>query len=366
MEEASKEKGPVRIGITCGDPNGIGPELIIKCFKDQQVLEGIDPILYGSPELFAYYQEKLGLSGLDIEEIEGAEASLPERVDLCRSWEGAFTPQPGLADKASGEFAFKALEKASSDIGEGKLDALLTAPLNKHSVQSNGRDFPGHTEFLTGFLNVQDSLMFMLSEGLRVGLLTGHLPVKDVPSSIDEGKLLRKLQIMESSLIRDLGFEKPCIAVLGLNPHAGESGMLGSEEGDLISPTIEKAREQQNIQCFGPFPADGLFGSGELEKYDAVLAMYHDQGLTPFKALSFGRGVNFTAGLPIIRTSPDHGTGYGIAGTGKASPDSFRNALFMARDLYRNRQMHKLNKADPLRTQEGFPKMKRTGPQDRS
>ncbi len=335
-EEGRKK---VRVGITCGDPNGIGPEVILKCFQDPAVLENCDPVLYGSLEVLLHYREMLALEGPELHGIETPEASTPGRMAICNTWEGSFQLKPGEPDAQAGAFAFKALERASSDIREGKLDALLTAPLNKHSVRSTGMEFPGHTEYLTACSKADDALMFMLSERLRVGLVTGHIPLKDVARAIDKEKLLRKLRILKESLVRDFRIENPSIAVTGLNPHAGESGMLGTEEKELIAPALERARTASRIDCSGPFPADGLFGSNELQEYDAVLAMYHDQGLTPFKALTFEQGVNFTAGLPFVRTSPDHGTAFSIAGLGKASPASFRNALYTAIYLYRNREL---------------------------
>lgn len=354
MEDKDKK---LRIGITMGDPNGISPEVILKCFQDRRMLEFCDSVIYGSPEVLAHYKELLNLKTADPEEINEPSDAVPGKINLIRTWDKGFTPEPGKASPQAGDYAFQALEKATEDIAQGGIDAMVTAPLNKHSVEKQDRFFPGHTEYLTRYANMDDSLMLLMSDGLRVGVVSGHVPLQKAPEEITEERILRKLEILENSLRQDLLIEKPLIAVLGLNPHAGESGMLGSEEGEIILPAIEKAREK-GTYCFGPFAADGYFGSEELGKYDAVLAMYHDQGLAPFKALSFGRGVNFTAGLPIVRTSPDHGTAFGIAGKGEASPSSFRNAIYAAIDLQTNRQRYKAMNADPLRPQKGSPYMK--------
>lgn len=359
MGRRSDQDGkPVRVGISMGDPNGIGPELILKCFQDRRLLEDCEPVIYGSPELLSFYADLLNLDGLKLEEVEGPKEVEGGAIPIVRAWEGEFEARPGTASQEAGDHAYKAFARATQDIAEGELDALLTGPLNKHSVQREGRPFPGHTEYLTEYANIEESLMLMVNEGLRIGVVSGHVPLCDVPSDIDSERILRKLRIMEGSLIQDFRIEKPRIAVLGLNPHAGESGMLGTEEEEVIAPAVERARKEEGTYCFGPFPADGLFGSEEAGKYDGILAMYHDQGLTPFKALSAGQGVNFTAGLPIVRTSPDHGTAFSIAGQGKASPSSFRRALYLAIDLFRRRNEHKAMTADPLKPQKGSPYMK--------
>ncbi len=328
MNDPQKErKKALRIGVTMGDPNGIGPETILKLLEAEEHPEGCWPIVYGSEQVLEHYRKLLGLRG------DGVKASL----DLVECWEEDLSLEPGKPTKEAGEFAFRSLKRATEDIAQGDLDALVTAPLNKWTVRTDERPFPGHTEFLTERFGAEDSLMFMISEKLRVGVVTGHIPLHEVPSSIQEKRILRKLEILEQSLRFDLGIEEPKIALTGLNPHAGESGMLGKEETSIIGPTLEKARREHARRCEGPFSADGLFGSEDLARFDAVLAMYHDQGLIPFKALTFGRGVNFTAGLPIVRTSPDHGTGYSIAGQGKASSSSMRNAILLAMDIARHR-----------------------------
>lgn len=354
----TKERG-IRIGVTSGDPNGIGPELILKCFQDPRILKSCDPVVYGTPEVLEHYRGAVGGSKLPIEEVGEPDQASKESLALIRIQEEAFEVNPGKLEEKAGAYAFRSLTRATSDLASGKLDVLLTAPLNKHLVQKVEEGFRGHTEYLTEYANMDESLMLMVDEGLRVGVVTGHVPLEEVPERIDEGSILRKLTLLEQSLKQDFLIEKPRIAVLGLNPHAGESGDLGSQEGAVITPAIERAKKEKGMHCFGPFAADGLFGSHDLGKFHAVLAMYHDQGLAPFKALSFEHGVNFTAGLPIIRTSPDHGTAYGIAGKGEASPNSFRHALYLATDLFRNREQYKEMTSDPLQPQKGSPYMKR-------
>ncbi len=353
-----ERKKAVRIGISMGDPNGIGPEVILGAFQDIRGLEGCEPVLYGSRDVLEYYKELLNFEGPDLQEFSQEQTPTLQKPAVIDVMEEGFSPEPGKASEKAGDFAYHALARSSADVADGKLDALVTAPLHKHSVQREDRPFPGHTEYLTEYANMEDSLMLLMSEGLRVGVVTGHIPVQEIPERVDEASILSKLGILERSLQQDFLIEKPLIAVLGLNPHAGESGSIGKEEQDVIVPALEKAREEQGINAFGPFPADGFFGSQELGKYDAVLAMYHDQGLGPFKALTFDRGVNFTAGLPIIRTSPDHGTAFNLAGQGKASPRSFRNALLMAMELYRNRRASKKMTENPLQAQKGSPYMK--------
>ncbi|MGM0504015.1 MAG: 4-hydroxythreonine-4-phosphate dehydrogenase PdxA, partial [Bacteroidota bacterium] len=250
-----------------------------------------------------------------------------------------------------GESSFISLEQAVKSLKEGKIDVLVTAPINKDNIQSDQFQFPGHTEYLTKESGAEESLMLMVSENLKIGVVTGHIPIKEVPEALSVENILNKVRIMNQSLIQDFRIRKPRIAVLGLNPHAGDNGLIGNEEEDIIIPAIEKAKEE-NILALGPYPADGFFGSTHFNKFDAVLAMYHDQGLAPFKALAFDSGVNFTAGLDFIRTSPGHGTAYEIAGQGKASVDSFRNAIYLACDIYRNRTEYKEISKDPLQHYE--------------
>jgi 4-hydroxythreonine-4-phosphate dehydrogenase len=320
-----------------GDPNGIGPELILKALEELKDRKDRRIVLYGSKNVLEHYRDLLQLQPPAVQAIDEVEELEEGNAGIIETWNGAFGPEPGNASKEAGNFAYQALYRASSDLREGKLDALVTAPLNKWTVRTEERPFPGHTEFLTSFFGVDGTLMLMMSGGLRVGLVTGHIPLQKVVKDLSKDLILGKTRILERSLRFDLGIERPRIAVLGLNPHAGESGMLGDEEERSIGPAIEQGRRAEGMELSGPFPADGLFGSDALREYDAVLAMYHDQGLGPFKALSFGRGVNFTAGLPIVRTSPDHGTAYGIAGKGIASSTSFLEAIEKGSQLFKTR-----------------------------
>ncbi len=355
MNTASEQ--PVRVGISIGDPNGIGLEVILKGLSDRRMLEHITPVIYGSSQVVSYHQNTLGLKDLPVDTIEDVEKAKPGRINLLNCWEEDVKLRLGKESRETGKYAILSFKAAVEDLANSKADVLVTAPFSKHAVQSDDFDFPGHTEYLARYSNMDEALMFMVSEGLRVGVVTGHVPLEQVPGMITEGRLTSKLELMLSSLERDIGIRKPKVAVLGLNPHAGDHGLLGRQEKDVIIPVLERMREQGHV-VNGPFPADGFFGSSELGKYDGVLAMYHDQGLAPFKALSFDRGVNFTAGLPVIRTAPDHGTAFNIAGKDQASPTSFRNAVLLACDIFEQRRFERAVSADPLQSQKGSPYMK--------
>jgi 4-hydroxythreonine-4-phosphate dehydrogenase len=337
----------IKVGMTIGDPNGIGIETIIKVFLDTRMFEHITPVIYGNAELIKAHLKNLDIPDFRHEIISDAADSHPKVCNIINVWEEHFEVQFGEPSKEAGKLAFKSLEAAVQDLASNKVDVLVTAPINKDSIQSEEFKFPGHTEYLSEMSNVEDSLMFLVSSKIRIGVVTGHLPLKDVSAAISEDAILRKMRIMSDSLKRDMGITKPRIAVLGLNPHAGDNGLLGAEEKEIIAPAIKTANEE-GIMAFGPYGADGFFGTGQYTKFDAVLAMYHDQGLTPFKALFFDQGVNYTAGLPIVRTSPDHGTGYEIAGKNQASSDSMRSAIFLAVDVYQNRKLFKEITANPL------------------
>jgi 4-hydroxythreonine-4-phosphate dehydrogenase len=258
----------------------------------------------------------------------------------------------GKSSPDAGKAALKALDCAVKDLKEGKIDVLVTGPINKDNIQSEDFDFPGHTEYLTQhFGQNRETLMLMVSDLMKVGVVTGHIPLKQVPEVLTQDLILRKLRIMDKTLLQDFKIRKPRIAVFGLNPHASDGGLMGDEENNIIIPAIQRAKEE-DIMAFGPYPADGFFGSDNIKKFDGILAMYHDQGLAPFKAISFDEGVNFTAGLDIIRTSPDHGTAYELAGQGEASPKSFRNALFLALDVYRNRKEYEELSSNPLESHD--------------
>ncbi len=341
----------VRIGITIGDVNGIGPEVIIKALLDNRILTNITPIIYGSGKVMSYHKKAIDAQEFNPFKINQVEEAKKGKINLINCWEDDVKIDLGQSTEEGGKYAFKSLQAATKDLASNKLDAIVTAPINKHNINSKEFDFPGHTEYLTKLSNESDSVMFMISEKLRIGVVSGHEPLASVSKTITKEKILRKLRIMQQSLIKDFAIRAPKIAVLGLNPHAGEKGLLGSEEIEIISPAVEQARNE-GILAFGPYPADGFFGSDSFTKFDAVLAMYHDQGLTPFKTLSFGTGVNYTAGLPIVRTSPDHGTGYDLAGKNQANETSFRNALYLAHDIFFNRLLFKEITQNPLQVKE--------------
>ena len=346
----------VRVGISIGDANGIGPEVILKSFTHEGMGRLLVPVVYGEQALLKRIAEGLNMP-LPIKQIEKAEQAQDGRLNVINCWDEPFDYQPGHATPASGLAAAISLDKAVEDLKTGNIDALVTAPINKANMPRDRFPFPGHTEFLTKRLEAKESLMFMVSGDLRVGLVTNHLPVSAVAKAVTKNKILDKLAIMDQSLRRDFGLVKPMIAVLGLNPHAGDDGLLGEEEKKIIRPAVEEAKKR-GILAMGPFPADGFFGSGRQHKFDAILAMYHDQGLVPFKALSFGKGVNFTAGLPAIRTSPDHGTAFDIAGKNQANAASFQQALFLAMEAVPNRRRYDEDTENPLEIQVRKPKRK--------
>lgn len=339
MEKVAKvasEDKPV-IGITVGDINGIGPEVIIKTFADSRMLRICTPVIYGSTKVLAYYKK-----ALQIEEFNYSQAKAPDqfhskRINVVNCWGDMVEINTGTVTSEAGSSAFAALEKACQDLKSGHLDGIVTAPINKHNIQNDNFRFAGHTEYLTQYFESKESLMFLVSEGLRVGVVTGHIPLQDVSKTITTDLIISKIKLMHASLKNDFGLQKPKIAVLGLNPHAGEEGLLGQEESTIIKPAIE-ACKNKGMLVFGPYPADGFFGTSQYKKADGVLAMYHDQGLIPFKTLAFDSGINFTAGLSVVRTSPDHGTAYDIAGKNIASENSMREAVYLACDVLKNRK----------------------------
>lgn len=342
----------LRVGITIGDPHGVGPELIIKTFSDPRITEHFTPIVYGHPEVFKAYRKQLGTEEFSYTSIQKAEDALHRKLNLLNIWKDyKANIQPGKASKEAGEFAFKSLEAAVADLAANKIDVLVTAPIDKSTIQSDQFNFPGHTEYLAKIAGTDQVLMFLISEKLKVGIVTGHIPLKEVSQQLSKDKILKKLKMMHESLLKDFGISKPRIAVMGLNPHAGDNGLMGVEEKEIITPAVREAFDQ-GMYVFGPYGADGFFGSGAYASFDAVLAMYHDQGLAPFKSIAFHDGVNFTAGLPIVRTSPDHGTAYEIAGKGSVDESSFRAAIFAACDIYRRRKDFKDYGSNPLSRQE--------------
>lgn len=336
------------IGITQGDSNGIGYEVIIKALSNAHILEMFTPIVYGSSKAFAFYKKQIPeTENINTNLILNAKDAHPSRVNIINCVDENFMVQPGRLTHESAKGAIAALERAVEDAKRGYIDILVTAPFSKRGVTQEHFNYPGHTGYLIDTFNAPDGLMFMCTDLLKVGVVTMHIPLKEVSSSITEELIISKLRLMNNSLKRDFCIEHPKIAVLGLNPHAGDNGVLGDEEQTIIIPAIQKSKDE-GIEAFGPFPPDGFFAANGQSNFDAVLTMYHDQGLIPFKALAFDSGVNFTAGLPIVRTSPDHGTAFDIAGENKANPRSMLSAIYLAIDIIRNRNMYDKIHADPL------------------
>ena len=341
----------IKVGISHGDINGIGYEVILKTLSDVRVLEFCTPVVYGSAKVAAYHKKVLEIPNVSLNIISGAQSAANNRVSIINCIDDETKVELSKSTQAAGEAAFAALKRAVADLRDGLIDVLVTAPINKNNTQSEQFKFPGHTEYLQEVAGAgKNALMILATENIRVALVTGHIPLSDVSGVLTVDKIVSKLNDFNESLVTDFGIIKPRIAVLSLNPHAGEEGLLGKEEQEVIIPAMQEA-ENQGVLCFGPYPADGFFGSGTFEKFDGILAMYHDQGLIPFKTLAMETGVNFTAGLPVIRTSPDHGTAYDIAGKNVASEESFRNALYMAIDIFQNRKQHRENTKNPLKKQ---------------
>ncbi|MCD6200443.1 MAG: 4-hydroxythreonine-4-phosphate dehydrogenase PdxA [Bacteroidales bacterium] len=341
----------IKVGITQGDINGISYEIIIKTLLDSRIHELCVPIVYGSPKVAAYHRKVLDISNFSMNHIKSAAEANPKRVNIINCVSDDIRVDLGKPTREAGEAALASLKHAIADLQDNLIDVLVTAPINKSTIHSEEFPFPGHTEYIEESFGAKgDSLMLLVGELLRIGVVTGHIPLSEVAASIDEGKVYSRIQIMHKTMVQDFRIRSPKIAVLGLNPHSGEEGLLGKEEEDIIMPAIKKAREKDNILVFGPYPADGFFGAADYKNFDAVLAMYHDQGLAPFKAIYFEEGVNFTAGLPVVRTSPAHGTAYHLAGKGEASTESFRQALYLALDIYRNRELYREITSDPLQT----------------
>jgi len=337
----------IRVAITHGDTNGIGYEVILKAFANPAILELCTPIIYGSPKVAAYHRKALDVP-TNFSIIERAEDAQEGRLNLLATFEEEVKVEMGQPSKEAGTAALKALDRAMTDYRQGLYDVLVTAPINKNTIQSDMFKFCGHTEYIEQCLGEgKKALMILMNDTLRVALVTTHLPIKDVAAAITKEKVVEKATIFHQTLKRDLRISNPRIAVLALNPHAGDGGVLGTEEQEVIVPAIAEL-EAKGIQAFGPYAADGFFGSGAYQRFDGVLAMYHDQGLAPFKTVAHENGVNFTAGLPIVRTSPDHGTAYDIAGKGVADEQSFRQAIYMAIDIWRNRQQYDEPLENPL------------------
>lgn len=340
----------IKVGITQGDINGIGYEVILKTFADIRMAEICIPVIYGSAKVAAYHRKAMELQTVAFNQISNAKDATINKVNIVNCINEETKVELGQSTPVAGEAAYQSLEKAIADLKGGIIDVLVTAPINKHNIQREDFHFPGHTEYLEERFGKDGdkSLMILVKNSLRIALVTGHIPLSEVPKALTKEKIIETAIRFEKSLKRDFRIGKPRIAVLSLNPHAGENGLLGNEENEIITPALRELQDKK-ILCFGPYPADGFFGSGEFSRFDGILAMYHDQGLAPFKTLAMEDGVNFTAGLPIIRTSPAHGTAYDIAGQNKASEESFRQAIYMAIDTFENRREYDKAFANPLK-----------------
>lgn len=340
----------IKIGITQGDINGVGYEVILKTFAEPAMLELCTPIIYGSPKVAAYHRKSLDLT-TNFSIINSVSEANSDRLSVLNCTDDEVKVEFSKPDAESGKAALDALERALNDYKEGLIDLLVTAPINKHTIQSEKFNFPGHTEYIEERVGEGDkALMILVKNDFRMALVTGHIPLSKVAATITKELIQEKLIIFEQSLRKDFGIGRPRIAVLSLNPHAGDDGVIGTEEQEIIMPAL-KEMSDKGMLCYGPYPADGFMGAGSYAQFDGVLAMYHDQGLIPFKTLAMEEGVNYTAGLPVIRTSPAHGTAYDIAGKGVASEDSFRQAVYVAIDIFRNRSRDKSARTNPLRKQ---------------
>ncbi|NOY50000.1 MAG: 4-hydroxythreonine-4-phosphate dehydrogenase PdxA [Chlorobi bacterium] len=347
QKDKKHENKRIKVGITHGDFNGVSYEVIINSLKDNRIVDLFVPVIYGLSKVLAYYRKALKLNDFNYNVTKDAIKLYMRKVNIVNISNEEVKIETGKSTPEAGKMALLALQLAVKDIKEKKIDVIVTAPLNKANIQSDEFNFPGHTEYLASEFGISDYLMLMVHNNLRVGTVTGHIPVKDISASLNEELILSKLEVFNKSLIRDFGISRPKIAVMGLNPHIGDKGLLGSEDEEIILPALISAKKN-GILAYGPFAADGFFGSNELSKYDGVLAMYHDQGLAPFKSIAHTGGVNFTAGLPIVRTSPAHGTAYNIAGNQKSSPSSMREAMYLAKDILRARNKYDKENENPL------------------
>ncbi len=346
------EREKIVIGITQGDINGIGYEVILKTLSESRVLDAFVPVIYGSPKVAAFHRKQLDIQGINLNIINSVEELNPKRINIINCSDDEIKVELGRSTEEAGKAAFAALEQATEDLKKGALDAIVTAPINKKNIQSADFHFPGHTEYLEEkFGTGTPSLMLLMNDVMRVAVVTGHIPVAEVSNALTKELITEKLLVFNKALKEDFMIVRPRIAVLGLNPHAGDEGVIGDEEQKTIIPALKEA-EKQGVVCVGPYAADGFFGSGQFSKFDGILAMYHDQGLIPFKTISMDSGVNFTAGLSVIRTSPAHGTAYDLAGKNMASEDSFRQAIYTACDIYQNRMINKEITANPLKVEK--------------
>lgn len=341
-----KNDKSIKVGISIGDLNGIGSEIILKTFEDPRSLELCTPVLFASSKVMNFFRKHFN-SKVHFHETNNRFNIKSGKINIINVWKQPVNIQFGHEDTRIGEYAIKSLEAAVNALKENAIDILVTAPINKSNIQSESFSFPGHTDYLNQQLD-GDSLMFMVSENLRVGLLTDHVPVKDVTNHINKDLIIKKITTVSNSLKQDFAISKPKIAVLAINPHAGDNGVIGNEDDTILKPTLQKLR-QEGALVYGPYSADSFFGSSAYQNFDAIIASYHDQGLIPFKTITFGTGVNFTAGLNKVRTSPDHGTAYEIAGKGKADESSFKRAVFTGIEIFRRRKEHAYYSKNPLK-----------------
>jgi len=359
MELPVEKEHRVRIGITHGDMNGISYEIIIKTLQDQRLMELYTMVVYGSSKVASYHRKALNINDFNFNLIRKADQAHARRPNIINIHDEEIKIDLGKSTSVAGELALLSLEAACDDLQKNIIDVVVTGPINKKNIQSPGFTFPGHTEYFARKFNAENYLMLMINKVLRIGVVTGHIPLNKVKETLTNDLILGKIQVLNQSLKRDFGIVKPRIAVLALNPHASDDGLIGNEESTVIQPAIQKAYDQ-NILAFGPYPADGFFGSSNFRSFDAVLAMYHDQGMIPFKLMSFEEGVNYTAGLPVIRTSPAHGTAYDLAGKNEASPEAFRNAVYLAGDIFMHRHEFDELHANQLHTSGVQPENNRT------
>lgn len=350
MSSSSPEQQKPVIGITCGDLNGIGMELIIKTVSDNRLLDLCTPLIFASNKVVNFYRKSITTEGnFSFQSIKELNRISYRQVNVFNCWEEEIAIAPGQLNETGGQYAIKSLVAGVTALKERKIHGLVTAPIHKKNTQSESFSFTGHTPYLKHMFGVDDVLMLMAAENMRVGLVTEHVPLSEAAKYITRPAITSKLNILLNSLIRDFGIDKPKIAVLGLNPHAGDEGLVGKEEEEIIKPAIKEFKQKNNALVFGPYSADAFFARGHHEKFDAVLAMYHDQGLIPFKSLALGEGVNYTAGLPVVRTSPDHGTAFDIAGKNQADISSFVNAIFQCIEIIRRRNIYAENHRNPLK-----------------
>ncbi|UAB85212.1 4-hydroxythreonine-4-phosphate dehydrogenase PdxA [Zunongwangia sp. SCSIO 43204] len=343
-----KHPKKIKVGISIGDLNGIGSEIVLKTFDDSRMLDFCTPVIFASTKIITFLKKRYKLA-INFQGVDSAEHAIDGKVNIVNVWKESVTINFGEEDPKVGAYAFKSLEAATEALKKDDIDALVTAPINKHTIQSDKFNFPGHTDYLAQQLR-GESLMFMITDNLKVGLFTDHVALKDIASVITPDLIKKKIAIIQHTLRQDFRIQKPKIAVLGINPHSGDNGVIGKEDEEILKPTLNEIRESGEL-VFGPFSADSFFGSKNYKNFDAVIASYHDQGLIPFKTLSFGNGVNFTAGLSKVRTSPDHGTAFEIAGTNSADINSFKEAVFKAIDIFKCREEYKKLTENPLKKQ---------------